>query len=127
MLIAQSLLPARRLISDLADLDGKGEEMEAHLRLKKASLDGLQASLRETPSDKTLLAARDGARAEYLQTLVTVKKLYEERQRRGNKYASESERVSAVAGQAALAAAQASSGGEGGEGGAAAAPPSARR
>ena len=83
MLIAQSLLPARRLISDLADLDGKGEEMEAHLRLKKAGFDGLQASLRETPSDARLLAARDAARAEYLQTLVTVKKLYEERQRAG--------------------------------------------
>jgi len=113
MLIAQSLLPAQRLVGDLGDLDNKGAEMESHLARTKAELDSLQARLATDPADAQCVAARDAARAKYLETLVTLKKCYEERQRRGNKYASESDRVGAVAGKALEAAT--ASGAAGGE------------
>lgn len=98
LLIAQNLLPAERMATELSDMDTETTKMEAQVEVARATLQRAQEALRTNPSDVGKVYERDVARGAYMESLTALKAQYEERQSRGNRYAAASEKVAAAVG-----------------------------
>ncbi|KAL1527169.1 hypothetical protein AB1Y20_015849 [Prymnesium parvum] len=107
LLIAQNVLPAERMATELSDMDAETAKMEVQVEAARSSLEKAQAALRASPTDPSIIYERDAARGIYMESLTALKAQYEERQSRGARYAAASEKVAAAVGGRAAAEAEA--------------------